>query len=49
MEARSSKLLGKNFKIYWCSFLLGVQHGVTYSAPFQALLFHTFYQITFLE
>ncbi len=40
MEAQSSKLLGKNFKNHWCSFLLKVQHGVTDSALFQVLLFH---------
>ena len=39
-EARSSKLLGKNFKMHWCSVLLKVQHGVTYSASFQ-ILFNT--------
>ena len=47
-EARSSKLLGKNFNLHWCSFLLKVQHEVAYSASFLVSFFTRLIQISFL-
>jgi len=46
-EAQSSKLLGKNFKMTWCSLSLKVQHGVTCSAVFESLFSRFFFQILF--